>query len=334
MDDILIKEYRADVVECVHSGSICIVDDRGKVTQYAGDPHYVTFTRSAAKPFQAIPGVRGGIVEHYGLNESEIAVMTASHRSESVHVDTLQSLAEDAGLTEEQLICAPSYPLDPISMEGLLRSGGYRRRIYHNCSGKHLGVLAYSKMKGYPTEGYADPDHPAQREILETFAKMADLSPDELGKGTDGCGFPVFALPISALATAYMKLACPDQIEDEKTREAVIRITNAMNHYPLLVGGSGRVDSILLEDSNIIAKCGFKGVYCFALRKERIGVCFKIADGSEEEWGWIVQSILDQIGYTGHETIAKLREAFPREIRNDAGKTVGHAETAFTLQLA
>ncbi|AWB45977.1 asparaginase [Paenibacillus sp. CAA11] len=334
MDAILVKEYRADIVECVHRGHISIVNDRGKVTHFAGDPHYVSFTRSAAKPFQAIPGIRAGIAEHYGLNEREIAVMTASHRSEHIHIDTLETLAKDAGLAEQSLVCAPSYPLDPSAKEELLRSGGHERRLYHNCSGKHLGVLAYSKMMGYPMDTYADPSHPVQREILDTFSSFTGVAPQQIGRGTDGCGFPVFAVPISALATAYMKLACPDLIEDEATRTAVLRITSAMSQYPEWVGGTGRVDSVLMKDSNIIAKCGFKGIYCFALRKERIGICFKIEDGSEEEWGWVVRSILEQLGYDQTETLERLKQAFPHQITNDAGLEVGHAEAVFQLETA
>ncbi|MDU4697415.1 MULTISPECIES: asparaginase [Paenibacillus] len=329
---LLVNEYRGGLLECAHYGHICIIDEQGEVVGRAGNPHATVFTRSSAKPIQALPGIRAGIQEAYGLTDDEIAIMTASHRAEEIHVGTLESLINKTGLAEERLVCAPSLPLDEASKERLLRQGGAYRRIYHNCSGKHLGVLAYCKMKGHPLETYNHPDHPVQREILTTLAGLAGISESQISLGTDGCGFPVFALPLSALASAYLKLACPDLIEDPATSEAARVITGAMNHHPLLVAGTGRIDSILLGDSNIVAKGGFKGVYAFALRRERVGVTFKIQDGSEEEWGMIALSVLEQLGYENEETLRKLREAFPSSILNDEGWQVGHAETAFQLE--
>lgn len=328
---VLVNEFRADILECAHSGHISVVNDKGDVVFAAGDPEYKAFTRSSAKPFQAVPAIRAGIMDYYQLKGEEVAIMTASHRSREEHVQTLERFSQKIDITEHCLVCAPSLPLDDSAKEELLRANGQRRRLYHNCSGKHFGVLAYSKMLGYPLQGYDQPDHPVQKEILDTLASFTELDKAEIGLGTDGCGFPVFALPLASLAKGYLKLACPDLIEDEATRQAVVKITSAMNMYPALVGGIDRVDSILLQDSNIIAKGGFKGVYCFSLKKERLGIALKILDGSEEEWGLVVIRILEQLHYSNQATIDRLKSAFSSEIYNDAGKIVGHAEADFEL---
>lgn len=122
-------------------------------------------------------------------------------------------------------------------------------------------------MKQLDLSSYAEPHHPVQQEILHTLAGLAGIEVTDIQLGTDGCGFPVFSLPLSALASAYLKLACPDLIADAPTRAAVETITAAMNQHPLMVGGTNRVDSVLLEDDNIVAKGGFKGVFGFALKK-------------------------------------------------------------------
>lgn len=332
MDTTLIQEFRGGLLECVHRGHICVVDEHGQVVKYVGDPHYRAFTRSSAKPIQAIPGIRAGLIEEFGLTEEEVAVMTASHRGEHIHVQALENLIKKTSLQEDNMVCAPSLPLNEEAAECLLREGGHRRRLYHNCAGKHLGVLAYCKMRSLPLEGYNDRQHPVQQEIADTFANLANIPQEEIGRAIDGCGFPVFNLPLSALATAYMKLACPDLIEDPATAKAVSTITSAMNHYPHLVGGSGKVDSIMLEDDNLIAKGGFKGVFAFSLRKERLGVAFKVADGSEEEWRLIALGILEQLGYSNQNTIQQLRDTFSTDIRNDEGWTVGNVESVFTLE--
>ncbi|KGE20959.1 asparaginase [Paenibacillus wynnii] len=332
METVLVREYRAELIECIHSGHIAIVGVDGKLKGYAGDPGFVSFTRSAAKPLQAIPGIRGGIAEHYHLTQAEIALMTASHRGENYHITALESISSKVGVSENNMLCATSYPLDDSSREEAIRGLG-RRKIYHNCSGKHLGILSYSQLKGFPLGEYADRDHPVQREIINTLAYMADVAPESIGLGTDGCGLPVFALPLTALAGAYLKLACPNLIGDLATRKAVTTITAAMNAHPEMVSGYGRLDSILLEDDNIIAKGGFKGVYCFGLRRERLGIAFKVLDGSEEEWGLIVQSILKQIGYSNENTLKKLSAAYSGDIYNDGGTKVGSAEAEFKLEI-
>ena len=332
METVLVREYRADIMECAHSGHICIVNEEGKVKACAGDPQYVTFTRSSAKPLQAIPAIRAGLADHYHLTDQEIAIMTASHRGERVHQETVLSLVKKLGIDKSKLVCASSYPLDVEARDSMIRIGRDKSKLHHNCSGKHLGLLAYCQMQGLSLEGYEEPDHPVQQEVLSTVAYMSGLSTDEITLGTDGCGLPVFALPIQALATAYMKLACPDRIKNEETRRAVETITKAMNTHPYMVAGSGRVDTLLLQDENIIAKGGFKGVYCFGLKKERLGIAFKVLDGSEEEWGYIAESILEQIGYGNKDTIDRLREAYTKELYNDGGQKVGRAETTFTLK--
>lgn len=41
--------------ENVHEGAIAVVDASGTLLYSAGNPHYLAFTRSALKPFQALP---------------------------------------------------------------------------------------------------------------------------------------------------------------------------------------------------------------------------------------------------------------------------------------
>ncbi|OPA74312.1 asparaginase [Paenibacillus selenitireducens] len=331
MEQVLVEEYRNETLECLHRGHICGVGPDGQVKYEVGDADFVAFLRSAGKPFQAIPGVRAGIKEAYELTDQEIAIMTASHRGESFHLETLSHLMDHTGLEQSNLVCAESYPMHRGSREQIIRNQGHEQRVYHNCSGKHFGVLSYCKLMGYPLEGYEDPGHPVQQEIVETLSMMAELPADQIARGTDGCGLPVFALPLKHIARAYLKLSCPELIEDEKTREAVQKITAAMHAHPEMVSGTNRICTTLMEDTNIIAKGGFKGIYGFSLRQEQLGFAFKIVDGSDEEWAHIVVSILEQIGYANQQTIHRIRERFPSAIRNDAGKIVGHTKEVFHL---
>lgn len=333
MEEVLVREYRGGIEECVHVGHICGVNDKGEIQYAVGDPRAVSFLRSAGKPFQAIPVVRHGADAVFGLNDAEGAVMIGSHRAEPFHVEALESIMRKTGISEEQLICHPTYPLSVYATENLLRANRPKRAIYHNCSGKHLGILALCKAMGYPMESYGEPDHPAQREILETLAYLAGIPVEEVGLGTDGCGFPVFALPLNALATAFLKLACPDLIDNADIRAAVVTIVRRMNAHSEMVAGTDRICSSLLLDPNIVAKGGAKGVYCFGLKKERLAFAYKVLDGSEDEWPLIAASILEQIGYGDQATIDRMHELAPADIRNDNKRVIGRNQAEFTLHL-
>lgn len=332
MDEILVEEYRGDLLECIHRGYICCVDECGQVIYSIGDPDFVTYMRSSAKPIQAIPLIKRGLDKKYNLSNKEITVMTGSHRAEPFHVKALESIMEKVNVEEEELICLPTYPLSMSAKEEILRQNGEKRRIYHNCSGKHMGILTLCTDMECDKKEYWNINSPAQQEILSHISMISGYPIDQIKIGTDGCGVPVFGMPMKNLAKAYMTMACPDTIEDELTREAVIKITKLMNENYEMVSGTNLICSLLLMDENIVAKGGAKGVYCFGLKEERLGFSIKIIDGSEEEWPLIVASILEQINYKNKETIDRLRKVFPSVIVNDNNQIVGESIIKFKLK--
>lgn len=329
----LVKETRGGVVECVHAGHICGLSDKGLMYS-AGDPGIPVFLRSAGKPVQALPVLMSGAAERFGLTRREMAVMIGSHRAEPEHVEALESLMGKLGVTEEALVCKPAYPLGPAAFEEVLRNGGGKRSIYHNCSGKHLGLIACCLMKGYPVQGYWEPDHPVQREIAQLLETLSGADAGEVKLGIDGCGLPVAALPLSGAARIYLRLACPDLIEDRKLRAACAEAAALMAEHPLMIAGTDRICTELLADANIVAKGGAKGIYCFALKRERLAFAIKVTDGSEDEWPLIVAAILEQIGYADREAAQRMRRIAPAVILNDNGVAAGRNETAFRLKLA
>lgn len=331
MDEILIEEYRGELLECVHRGYICCVNEDGQVVYSIGDPGFVTFMRSSAKPIQAIPLIKRGIDTKYNLSNKEITVMTGSHRAEPFHVTALESIMDKVKIDEDELICLPTYPLSMNAKEEILRNGGEKRRIYHNCSGKHMGILTLCTDMNCDKREYWNINSPAQQEILSHISMISGYPREQIKVGTDGCGVPVFAMPMKNLAMAYMKMACPDTIGDELTRDAVIKLTKLMNENYEMVSGTDLICSLLLMDDNIVAKGGAKGVYCFGLRDERLGFSIKIIDGSEEEWPLIVASILEQINYKNKDTIDRIKRVFPRVIVNDNNKEVGESIVRFKL---
>ena len=100
----LANVYRGTEIESFHTGSIAVVDARGRLLALAGDPHLHTSLRSAAKPFQAIPLLEYGGVEEYELSAEEIALTCASHGGEPMHVSTAAALLRKGEFDESDLL--------------------------------------------------------------------------------------------------------------------------------------------------------------------------------------------------------------------------------------
>lgn len=330
--EILIKETRTGLLENVHFGMVCGVDDHKNQTFRVGNSEHLVYFRSAAKPIQALPIFLTNIIEKYGLTEQEAALFAASHRGESYHIDALESMLAKLPLQEEDLFCPPSYPLNKKPKEEMIWNHTSKRRLYHNCSGKHMGFVTICREMGYPVEGYWKIDHPLQQQIVQILSILSEVPPSKITVGVDGCGVPVFAIPLNKMALTYLKLACPDLITDHQLKQAVSKLTSIMNLEYNMIASERFICSVLLQDANIVAKGGAQGVYCFGLRNERLGFALKVINGSEEVWPNIVAGILEQIDYKNKETIFNLRSLKPSVVKNDSGIEVGRIEEEFSLQ--
>lgn len=329
--ETLVEETRAGIKENLHIGVICGVNDQLQTVYQVGDDQHVTYYRSAAKPIQALPIFLTNIIEKYELTDREAALFTASHRGEAYHIEALESLMKKLPVKESDLFCPASYPLNQEPKEEMIRKGMNKRKLYHNCSGKHIGFITVCCELGYPVEGYWEKDHPLQQQIVNILSSLAEIPTSQIQTGMDGCGVPVFAIPINLMAVTYLKLACPDLIKDDQLRHAVKKMTKIMNNEYNIVASDHFICSKLLEDENIVAKGGAQGVYCFGLKKERLGFALKVLNGSEDVWPNIVAAILEQIGYDNKATISSLKSLRPSSIKNDAGHEVGCIKETFAL---
>src|SRR5437764_11462220 len=108
----LANVYRGAEVESFHTGSIVVVDARGRLLALAGDPCLRTSIRSAAKPFQGIPLLEYGGVDEFELTGEEIALTCASHGGEPMHVSTAAALLRKGEFDESDLLCGAHIPYD------------------------------------------------------------------------------------------------------------------------------------------------------------------------------------------------------------------------------
>ena len=161
----LVETTRGGHVENIHFGSVAVVDTAGKLLWYAGDPEFPTFTRSALKPFQALPFILSDGPSRFGLTRDELALLCASHSGEERHLAGVRSILGKIGLDESHLECGCATPLYYEAVGQPAPQDRPWTPLHHNCSGKHSGFLAWCVLHGAPTADYVNPDHPLQREV-------------------------------------------------------------------------------------------------------------------------------------------------------------------------
>jgi len=260
----------------------------------AGDPRLVTYWRSAAKPFQAMPVVADGALARWGFSPADLALCCASHSSEPIHLELVGGMLAKIGCTEEDLACGPHPPLSPQVAEAVLRAGTTLTPRWSNCSGKHTGMLGLARHHGWPTAGYARAGHPVQRRILESVLQWTGLGQSEVALGVDGCTTVCFAVPLQAMAAAYARLAV-------SADPAAVAVRSAMLDHPELIAGTGRLCTDLMAGfpGRVLAKLGADGVYCAAVPEAGLGVALKIEDGDSRSAALALLAILAQLSGQG-----------------------------------
>lgn len=319
---------RGGLVESRHVVHVAVVHaDHGLVAS-AGDATFVSFVRSAIKMFQALPLVEDGVVTRYGLTASELALCTASHNGETMHVDAGRRILAKAGVKEDALACGPHPPMLSAAADALQSGGVAPGRIHNNCSGKHAGMLALACSHGWPTDGYHRATHPVQRRVLDTLAYWSGVRAEKIHTAIDGCGLPTFALPLDRVATACARFAAA---ADDGSHPAVI--VGAMTTHPDYVAGTGRMCTALMRAARgrIFAKVGAEGYYCAGVPRERLGIALKVEDGAKRASEPALLAVLDALDLLGAGPRAALREFSHPLVLNTLDEAVGEIRARIHL---
>ena len=330
--------WRGDEIESLHRVTAAVVGAGGGMLRRHGDPTLRAWLRSSAKPVQLLPLVEEGLVERLGFTGEELAVMAASHDAEPVHIEAVRAILAKADLAETMLRCGAHEPGSAVAAEELRRRGEKPSAIHNNCSGKHAGMLAVCRAKGWPLDSYLEPEHPLQLTIWRTLAELAAMAPEEIGRAVDGCGAVTFALPVVAMARAWGALALADARRETTREQAIGRIFDAMAAHPTHVGGSGRLDSELLRQAGdrLIVKTGAEGVYCAALRGPRgagpRGLALKVVDGARRAQDPALLALLVELGEIDLAEDTALESHARPKLTNRSGMPVGRIDAWLPLE--
>ena len=285
---IEVRLLREGIVESTHRVQAVLCDDKGRILSIAGNSETSTFIRSALKPFQALAVSTTGILERYGLNDRDLAIICSSHQGTLAQIRQVFKILWRCDVDPSALQCPTP--------------AGKQSSLEYNCSGKHAGMLAVCQQRQWPLNTYLQYNHPVQKLILSQVAELMRMPPQELIIARDDCGAPTFFMQLGQMATLYALLASGDNL-------AMERIIRAMTHHPNLVAGEGAFDTevMRLTDGELVSKSGAEGIQCISRIGMGLGMAIKVMDGAKrakyavaiqllKQMGWITPSIAETLG--------------------------------------
>jgi L-asparaginase II len=311
-----VRVLRGGHVESVHRFAWRVHEPDG--TGRGGGETGPVFARSAAKPFQALPAVRAGVLERYGLDDRHLAVGCASHGGDGQHLARVADILVACGVGEAALGCGPLAPRDPSAAAALR---GPPHRIHHNCSGKHALGLALCVMRDWPLRDYFEAGHPLQDAMRDAILEATGAAGDDVAEGVDGCGMRTYAVGIEGLAAAFAALA------GGGLGPAGARVAQAMSAHPALVAFPGAIDAELMAaHPGLVAKIGAEGVIAIGTPDGR-GLALKVLDGNGRAVdAAAILCARELLGLT--RTTPELDALTRPVIRNSRGAVVGGLEAA------
>ena len=265
----LVKYVRDGLVEQEHFGYV-VLADKNRVLEYTGEcgnqPFYL---RSCAKPLQASLLIDFGMDKFFNLSEQEIAICCASHSGEKIHTDLVDSIINKIGLDSTYLKCGIHPPLSKTEQNRMLLENESPNVYHNNCSGKHAMMLGLCVMNGWDLMTYDDVNHPLQKMIKQKIYELCEVKSD-YPVTTDGCGVPIFSVPLPNMVRGFLNVFCNPVYE---------KIKNAFLNNPYVIGGEDRTDTKIIEaTSNIVAKVGAGGLCVVVNTEKEEGFVVKICD--------------------------------------------------------
>ncbi|ASC73827.1 uncharacterized protein XM38_048000 [Halomicronema hongdechloris C2206] len=289
-EQLEVQLLREGIVESTHMAHAVVCDSRGRVLTSAGDSEIGTFIRSALKPFQALAVTSTGTLDHFNLDDKDLAIICSSHRGSMEQVRQAFRILWRADIDPSKLRC----PLPP----------GQVSPLTHNCSGKHAGMLAVCQQRGWSLDSYLDRNHPIQLLILGKVAELLGMPADEFIGAHDDCGAPTYFMQLGQMANLFAKLASGDSLDME-------RIVRAMTSHPDMVAGHEAFDTELmrLTEGELVSKSGAEGIQCIGRVGESLGLAIKVLDGAKrakyaasvhllKQLGWITPAIAEALAET------------------------------------
>ena len=315
----MVEVTRSNEVESFHQGVAALINSSGEILKEWGDTEKLIYPRSALKPLQSLNLYRDGVAEGLNLTDEYIALTTASHHSESFHQKMITEWLNKINLDEENLSCGPDWPWNLEDKFEAKINSKKKRRIFHNCSGKHCGHLAVSKYRDLPTENYNKNNHPIQKELISLIEHLAEYKIKNIG--IDGCTLPNPLMPIKKFAYAMAQIA--DYKKLNENSNIAKRIFDSCIKFPEITGGTDSANCALTKISKgkIFFKNGAEGVFVAIIPEQKSALVVKIDDGASRAAEVAVAGLISELKIIDEEKLQKFKKI---EVKNSADQTIGY----------
>jgi len=287
---LIVEILRGDEVESRHEVDVVAVDADGRIQWARGVGTRSVLPRSALKPVQALPLVQSGAADVFASSDERLALACASHGGEPSHVAVVDTWPGDLDLGPEHLECGAHAPTHRPSADALVAEGVQPTARHNTCSGKHVGFLSVCRHLGIESTGYLAPTHPLHVEHLTPMVEeLCGVSLRGSIPSIDGCGIPVWSMPLDRLAAGWAALGHLD---------AGQRVLHAMTAAPFMVAGTGRACTKLIEqgEGRLAVKTGAEGVYCGIAIESGAAVALKVRDGATRASELAIEWAMAQLG--------------------------------------
>lgn len=325
---VLARRTRGGFVESQHRGAWVVVDSLGAILDGDGAKREQIFARSSTKSIQALPLIESGAADHFGLTDVELALAISSHNAEHGHTQVVTSLLARLGLHVGDLQCGPASPGDPSARRALFSSGESPTALFHNCSGKHTGMLALALHMGVLPVDYLNPTSASQLSVLQAMQELCDLGPHDFEIAIDGCSAPTFRLALNKLATGIARVSNPEDLKPHRAA-ACRRLTASAAAHPDMIAGSHKrlcTDLARVTHGRLFPKVGAEAVYVVGDCGGDRALALKVDDGSIAAMNQIVVEYLFRLGFLSRNEFDELEAWHDPRLFNTAGLEVGIRE--------
>ena len=316
----LVNVTRGKEIESSHSGAAVFIDSSGKVLKEWGDSNMLIYPRSSLKPIQSLNLYKNKIDEKLKLEESYLAFSTASHHGEDIHVNKAVGWLKQLGLKEEDLACGEDWPKSLSDKFKAEKKYKQKRKVFHNCSGKHCAHLAVAKARDLPIKNYQKENHLIQSELVEIIEELAQEKIHSMG--IDGCTLPNPFMSLKSFALISARFADFKYLREHGSTAQ--KIFNSCVKFPELTGGEKSINCLLTKAAgNIFFKNGAEGVYVALIPHLKSAIALKISDGTQRASEIAMAGIIDELNLMPKE---KINSFLSKPILNSTNDVVGNIE--------
>jgi L-asparaginase II len=311
----MVEVTRGNFTESTHYGIAVLINSNGEVLREWGNSSTLIYPRSALKPIQSLNLYKDGVAENLKLSDDFIALTTASHHAENIHQKMINNWLKKINLKEKHLSCGPSWPWNIKDQFKAHAKYKVKRKIFHNCSGKHCGHLAVIKYRNLPIKNYQLKDHLIQKELIKLIEDLSKYKIKNIG--VDGCTLPNPLIPLKKFALAAAQLADYKKLDEHSA--IAKRIFDSCVKFPEITGGSKSINSILtkLSKGKAFIKNGAEGVFVAIIPEKKSALAVKIIDGTRRAAEVAIAGLLSELKIINNEKIKK------RPIKNSANQVIG-----------